>query len=89
MSLKNWHCLRLWRRDEYAPNGWRYPDIAYLDEHDKPLVLERMCSKPKAKARGAGYYYDDPRGVGKLVGPFKTVRECVKAAETATEKPKK
>ena len=85
MALKDWNCFRLWQRDVYAPNGWRYPDIAYLDENDKWLVLSRLCSVKGRKPRGAGFYYNHLRTPHKLVGPFATLNECVEAAEIATE----
>ena len=86
MALKDWKCFRLWSRDEYAPNQWRYPNIAYLEEYDKPLVLARLCSVRGRKPCGAGFYYDHLRTPHKLVGPFATLNECVEAAERATEK---
>jgi hypothetical protein len=86
MSLKDWVCFRLWRREGYAKNGWRYPDIAYLDEYDKALVLARLCSVRGRKPRGAGFYHDHLTTPHKLVGPFATLNECVEAAERATEK---
>jgi hypothetical protein len=86
MSLKNWHCFRLWRREEYAPNGRRYPNVAYLDEDDKALVIERLCPVKGRKPRGAGYYHDHLTTPHTLVGPFATLNEAIAEAEKATRK---
>ena len=86
MALKDWRCTSIWQREGYAKNGWRWPSVGHLDEHDMTLVMERLYPVKGVKPHGAGYYYDDPRGNHKLVGSFATLNEAIAEAEKATEK---